>query len=52
MAAKYGILNQDGYTERVIFVIDKKGIIRHVEQHDPDDLPDNATLFTLLADMK
>lgn len=38
---KYGIFHdEDGLGERVIFVIDKQGIIRYIDQNDRSQLPD------------
>lgn len=34
VAKKYGVLRSDGVTERAIFVIDKRGIIRYIDVHD------------------
>ena len=34
VAKKYGVLRSSGVTERAIFVIDKKGIIRYIDVHD------------------
>ena len=31
---KYGVLRSSGVTERAIFVIDKRGIIRYIDVHD------------------
>jgi glutaredoxin len=42
------VLRSEGYSERAIFVIDKKGIIRFIDIHDIDDQPDNEELFKLL----
>ena len=39
VAAKYGVLRSDGMTERAIFVIDKKGIIRYIDVHDINERP-------------
>jgi glutaredoxin len=44
----YGVLRQDGYTERAIFVIDADGVIRDIDIHKIDDQPDNAELFGIL----
>jgi glutaredoxin len=45
----YGVLRQkDGYTERAIFIIDKRGIIRYIDIHDIDTQPDNELLFDTL----
>ena len=35
---------KDGHSERAIFVIDKRGIIRYIDIHDIDDQPDNEVL--------
>ncbi len=34
VAQSYGVLREDGTTERALFVIDKKGTIRHIDVHD------------------
>ena len=39
MADRYGILRSDGVTERAIFVIDKKGIIRYIGVGDINKRP-------------
>jgi peroxiredoxin (alkyl hydroperoxide reductase subunit C) len=39
VAEKYGILRTDGVSERALFVIDKKGIIRYIDVHDINDRP-------------
>jgi len=36
---KYGILRSNGTTERALFVIDKKGIIRYIDIHDINKRP-------------
>jgi glutaredoxin len=41
-------LRAEGYSERAIFVIDKKGFIRYVDVHDIDQQPDNEELFRVL----
>lgn len=38
-AAKYGVLRSDGVSERALFVIDKKGIIRFIDVHDINTRP-------------
>lgn len=45
VAEKYGVLREEGYTERAIFIIDKDGIIRYIDIHDIDDQPSNEVLF-------
>jgi alkyl hydroperoxide reductase subunit AhpC len=39
VAAKYGVLRSDGVSERALFVIDKKGIIRYIEVSDINKRP-------------
>src|SRR5574341_904911 len=51
VAQNYGILREEGFTERALFVIDKRGIIRYVDVHDIDDQPDNDALFRVLAQL-
>jgi glutaredoxin len=52
VAQDYGILRDEGYTERAIFVIDKQGIIRYVDVHAIDDQPSNDELFCVLAELE
>ena len=39
VADKFGVLRSDGMTERVLFIIDKKGIIRYIDVHDINKRP-------------
>ncbi len=39
VAKKYGILRADGVSERALFVIDKKGIIRFIDVHNINTMP-------------
>jgi peroxiredoxin (alkyl hydroperoxide reductase subunit C) len=39
VAKKYGVLRSDGLSERALFVIDKKGIIRYIDIHDINETP-------------
>ncbi len=39
VADKYGVLRTDGTSERALFVIDKKGIIRYIDIHDINKRP-------------
>ena len=52
VASLYGVLREDGRSERAIFVIDKKGIIRYIDIHDIDDQPDNEQLFKILREIE
>jgi peroxiredoxin len=38
-ADRYGVLRTDGTSERALFVIDKKGIIRYIDVHDINARP-------------
>ena len=49
VAANYGVLRGEGYSERAIFIIDRNGIIQYIDVHNIDDQPDNDVLFTELA---
>lgn len=48
VAVKYGVLQDDGRSERAIFVIDKEGYIRYIDIHDIDEQPDNNVLLKVL----
>lgn len=48
VAQLYGVLRPDGRSERAIFIVDKRGIVRYVDIHDIDDQPDNEILFAEL----
>ena len=52
VAIKYGVLRNDGKSERAIFIIDKTGMIRYVDVHDIDTQPDNELLFRELAEIE
>lgn len=39
VANRYGVLRSSGVTERAIFIIDKKGIIRYIEVSDINIMP-------------
>jgi peroxiredoxin len=52
VAKKYGIFRPEGYAERATFVIDTKGIVRHIEVHEIGQLPDQAKLIEVLRGLK
>ncbi len=39
VAQNYGVLREDGMTERALFVIDKTGTIRYIDVHDINVTP-------------
>ena len=52
VAHQYGVLTNKGYTERVVFLIDKRGIIRLIQRVHPTQLPDNNELFHQLEKLQ
>ena len=49
VAEKYGVLREeDGKSERALFVVDKEGIVQYVDIHDIDEQPDNEEIFQVL----
>jgi peroxiredoxin (alkyl hydroperoxide reductase subunit C) len=51
VAEKYGVLRSEGFTERALFVIDKKGIIRFIDIHDINERPPLMELKKALEDI-
>ena len=47
-ARKYGVLRSNGVSERALFVIDKKGVIRYIDVHDINERPKMETLMAEL----
>jgi peroxiredoxin (alkyl hydroperoxide reductase subunit C) len=52
VAKKYGVLRSDGVSERALFVINKKGIIRYIDVHDINKRPPLEDLMTALEKLK
>jgi peroxiredoxin len=52
VAQAYGVLGDGGYANRVIFIIDKEGIIRYIDMNDIDELPDNEVIFRELEKLR
>jgi glutaredoxin len=49
VAEKYGVFRRDeGKSERAIFIVDKRGILRYIDIHDIDEQPDNDVLLAEL----
>lgn len=51
VSKKFGVFNPRGYSERVVFLIDKKGIIRYIEHPDIDQVPDRDELIRQLESL-
>ncbi len=52
IANLYGVLRDDGRSERAIFLIDKNGIIRYIDVHDIDEQPENDILLDLISELE
>ena len=52
VAETYGVLRSDGTSERALFVIDKKGVIRYIDVHDINKRPSLESLIRELAKLK
>jgi len=52
VAKKYGVLRSNGVSERALFVIDKKGIIRYIDVHDINKRPPLEDLMNALEKLK
>jgi peroxiredoxin len=52
VAKRYGVLRSDGVSERALFVIDKKGIIRYIDVHDINKRPSLEDLAAALEKLK
>ena len=52
VADQFGVLRSDGMSERALFVIDKKGIIRYADVHDINKRPHLEVLVKELEKLK
>jgi peroxiredoxin len=52
VSRKYGILTEKDFSDRVVFVIDKQGVIRYIERIGVKNLPDNSEVFRQLGELK
>lgn len=52
VADSFGILRSDGTSERALFVIDKKGVIRYIDVHDINERPPLEALVKELEKLK
>ncbi len=48
----YGVLREEGFPERSIFVIDKQGVVCYADVHDIGQQPDNDEIFRVLNDLE
>lgn len=52
VASKFGVLRSDGLSERALFIIDKKGIIRYIDVHNINQRPLLEDLVRQLEKLK
>ena len=52
VAASYGVLRSDGTSERALFIIDEKGIIRYIDVHDINKRPPFEDIVRELEKLK
>jgi peroxiredoxin (alkyl hydroperoxide reductase subunit C) len=52
VAQKYGVLRSNGVSERALFIIDKKGIIRYIDVHDINKRPPLEDLVRELGKLR
>lgn len=52
VAKKYGVLRSDGVSERALFVIDKKGILRYINVNDINKRPSLEALVSALEKLQ
>jgi len=48
VAKKYGVLKEQGFSERALFIVDKQGKVRFAQVHDLKMQPDNNVVITEL----
>ena len=51
VSKSYGVLRSDGVSERALFVIDKKGILRYIDVHDINERPRLEALVKALEEL-
>ena len=51
VAQAYGVLREQGFTERATFIVDKEGILRFAHIYELNELPDNDELFDALREI-
>jgi peroxiredoxin len=52
VAKRYGVLRSNGVSERALFIIDKKGVIRYIDVHDINQRPHLEDLVNELEKLK
>lgn len=52
VAKKYGVLRSNGVSERALFVVDKKGVLRYIDVHDINKRPPLEDLVSALEKLQ
>jgi peroxiredoxin len=52
VAAKFGVLRSDGVSERALFIIDKRGVIRYIDVHNINKRPPLEDIVRVLEVLK
>jgi peroxiredoxin len=52
VSKEYGVLRSEGFSERALFVMDKKGVIRFIDIHDINERPPLMALREALENLK
>ncbi len=52
VAQKFGAYRPQGYAERALFVIDKKGKIAYKDIHEIGEAPDSEVIFEVLRNLE
>jgi peroxiredoxin (alkyl hydroperoxide reductase subunit C) len=52
VARKYGVLREEGFPERALFLVDREGVIRYSEVHELRKQPDNGRILSELARLR
>ena len=48
VAQRYGMLREEGFAERAVFLLDKEGVIRYARVYALDEVPDLMEVFEVL----
>jgi glutaredoxin len=51
VAQRFGVLREDGFTERALFIIDRDGVVRYSEVVDLGTQPDNDELLARIREI-
>ncbi len=51
VAGAYGVLREEGFSERAIFVVDKEGIIRDIKVYPIEEIPESAAVCRILGSL-